>query len=254
MRRLIATAHSLTAWSLSIVLALAMTSLGVLFLPLASDRRRYAHRWARLYSRVVVDWFCLLDVRQSGREHIDEAFSVGRVVIVCNHQSLLDIPILLAQLPDYFVFVAKAELFRVPLLGFVMRLCGFVPLDRQDRREVQSALSLAGTSLDREAPVLLFPEGTRTRDGKLGRFKRGAVLTAAQRRVPILPVAIDGTFATLPPGRIVGFRGPVSVTAGSLVELGPIDPKDHAATTRATEELARTVERLLGSRRTKSDR
>jgi 1-acyl-sn-glycerol-3-phosphate acyltransferase len=117
-------------------------------------------------------------------------------VVVCNHQSLADIP-LLSHLPWEMKWVAKRSLFRLPLIGWMMRMAGDIPLDRADARSGARSLLRAARYLREGCPVMFFPEGTRSADGSVGRFHDGAFRLALRERVNVLPVAIDGSHACL---------------------------------------------------------
>ena len=118
-------------------------------------------------------------------------------VIVCNHQSMADIPII-SLLPWEMKWVGKAELFRLPIIGWQMRLAGDIPLDRKNRRSRVSVLIRAREYLHNRCPVIFFPEGTRSRDGRVGAFNEGALGLALKEGIPVLVLALDGTRDALP--------------------------------------------------------
>jgi 1-acyl-sn-glycerol-3-phosphate acyltransferase len=115
--------------------------------------------------------------------------------------------------------VAKRSIFWIPVLGQAMAIAGFIPIDRQDRTRAIRSIGRAIERIAQGESVILFPEGTRSRDGKLGRFKRGSFHLAIEAGVPIVPVAISGTGRVVKPRSIVVRRGPVKVTF-----LPPLDP------------------------------
>jgi len=113
-------------------------------------------------------------------------------VFLCNHQSLFDIPVLLATLPVAARFMAKRELFKIPLFGWGLRVGGFIPVERGTKSAGESFR--AGVErLQRGESVLLFPEETRSPDGQLLPFKRGGFLLAQKAGVPVVPVGIRGS-------------------------------------------------------------
>jgi 1-acyl-sn-glycerol-3-phosphate acyltransferase len=118
-------------------------------------------------------------------------------VVVSNHQSLADIPVI-SRLPWEMKWVAKAELFRIPIVGWLMRLAGDIPVNREDGRSRAGVLVLARSLLKRRCSVMFFPEGTRSRDGRVLPFNEGAFRLAIKEQVPILPLVIDGTQNALP--------------------------------------------------------
>ncbi|HOT98191.1 MAG TPA: lysophospholipid acyltransferase family protein [bacterium] len=118
-------------------------------------------------------------------------------VVVANHQSILDIP-MLALIPMEYKWVAKEPLFRIPVLGWMMRLAGDIPLDRASTRSGIQALKAARTYLDRKCSVFFFPEGTRSEDRRVYDFNEGAFFLAVKAQVPVLPMAIEGASDCLP--------------------------------------------------------
>jgi 1-acyl-sn-glycerol-3-phosphate acyltransferase len=113
-------------------------------------------------------------------------------VFIANHQSLLDIIVVL-HMPNAFKFIAKKELFWIPFLGWSLWCAGYISLNRSDKFSGRQALTQAGGLLDRGASVLLFPEGTRSVDGQIKEFKIGAFKLAQMKGVPVVPIVICGT-------------------------------------------------------------
>jgi 1-acyl-sn-glycerol-3-phosphate acyltransferase len=118
-------------------------------------------------------------------------------VVVSNHQSFADIP-LISHLPWEMKWVAKKEIFKVPVVGWMLRLAGDIPLDRQDRRSGARMLMSAVRYLSLHCSVMFFPEGTRSPDGRVGRFNDGAFALAVKAKVPVLPVVVEGSHNCLP--------------------------------------------------------
>jgi 1-acyl-sn-glycerol-3-phosphate acyltransferase len=159
------------------------------------DRRRvvlhlYSSAWATFYIHINPLW----RLRTSGRELLPWN---GAAVFVANHTSLVDVLALFA-LYRPFKWVAKDSLFRVPLVGWNMRLNGYVPLVRGSGPSVRAMLARCGSLLHAGIPVFFFPEGSRSADGRLGPFKLGAFALAVQHRVPVYPIAVWGTRDALP--------------------------------------------------------
>lgn len=118
-------------------------------------------------------------------------------VVVANHQSLADIPVI-SRLPWEMKWVAKAELFRVPVVGWLLRLAGDIPVDRGDTGSRARVLLRAAHYLQHRCSVIFMPEGTRSRDGRVHPFQAGAFRLAIEAGVPVLPLAVDGTRDALP--------------------------------------------------------
>lgn len=114
-------------------------------------------------------------------------------IFVANHESWFDSFVLCAALPVSVTFVSKKEMFRVPVYSYIMRRLHFICVDRERAREAMNSIDDATTVFHSTLSLVVFPEGTTSRTGELGSFKRGAVLLAAKARVPIVPVTIIGT-------------------------------------------------------------
>jgi 1-acyl-sn-glycerol-3-phosphate acyltransferase len=171
-------------------------------------------------------------LRVTGGERLEP----GRAYLVAaNHQSWIDVPALFRALPAPLRFVAKRELARVPFLGAYLRAMGMVLVDRTGRRDAARSVAQLAELLAAGSSVVSFAEGTRARDGQLGRFQSGGFQAALDAGAAVLPVAIVGAGAVLPAR---GFRvrpGTIEVRIGA-----PIAPDPGGARDRA--ELARLVE------------
>jgi len=149
-------------------------------------------------------------------------------VFLANHESYLDVPVLLAALPVPVRFAAKKSLFRLPFFGWAIRAGGFIPVDRENRRQAVEVFTAAAALLRSGASVALFPEGTRSPDGRLHRFQRGGFLIAQKCGAAIVPVGLSGTFEVLPRQRRTFRPGPVRVRVGAPIETAgyPVSRKD----------------------------
>lgn len=149
---------------------------------------RWQHMWARTWS-----WLILktsgVRVRVEGLENVPH----GTAIYCANHQSAMDIPILFVYLPVPFRFLAKRPLFRLPFLGWHLSRSGHIPVDRDQPRKSLKSYDQAAERIRSGVPVVLFPEGTRSRDGALKPFKRGSFYLALQAGVPIVPITLNGT-------------------------------------------------------------
>lgn len=159
------------------------------------DRRRvalhlYSSAWAMFYVVINPYW----KVRVTGRDRLPWR---GPAVLVANHASLIDILVLFALFRPY-KWVSKESNFKLPFVGWNMRLNDYVPLRRGDRESVMTMLARCSKLLGRGNPVLFFPEGTRSKDGRLQAFKDGAFELAIEHDVPVIPIAVHGTGRALP--------------------------------------------------------
>ncbi len=171
-----------------------------------------------------------------GLEHIEP---YRPYVIIANHQSFFDIWALAAGLPQSVRFVAKGSLGKVPLLGSGMRAIGHVIIDRKSRKAAISSIRAARSRAEREGHAIVwFAEGTRSRDGKLARFKRGVFGLAIETGLPMVPVAIEGGFDILGPGEKRLRPGIIRVT------VTPPIPADEMKASDANALMARAHRRI----------
>ena len=155
------------------------------------------HQGARFWGRYMLG-FCGIRVEVSGEGHLPP--ESPPVIIIANHQSVFDIFALVGCLPVRFAWIAKNSLFRIPLFGAAMLKAGYIPIERTNRENSHKSIGQASDSLKKHS-VVIFPEGTRSRSGAIGRFKRGASYLAAHTGVPIVPVTISGSWERMPPDK-----------------------------------------------------
>jgi 1-acyl-sn-glycerol-3-phosphate acyltransferase len=196
------------------------------------DRRRVVlHQftcfWASLYTWLSPAWPLKVEDRHKMRRHTT-------YVVVANHQSLVDIFVMF-RLFRPFKWVSKIETFWLPLIGWNMWLNGYIPLKRGDRESVLKKMETCRVHLRRGSSIVMFPEGTRSRDGRIKPFKTGAFELALELELPVLPVVIHGTANALPrKGVIIRGRHPLR-----LQVLDPVLP--GAVAERTSAELAELV-------------
>ncbi len=186
----------------------------------ASRRRltpQRADRIVRRWSEVLLEQ-AKVTVTVRGLEQITQGETY---VVMSNHQSNFDIPVLLAHLPLTLRMVAKIELFRVPVWGHAMQAAGFVPIHRGDRTKSMEDLKVAQAAIRSGISIWIAPEGTRSPDGRLLEFKRGGFHLATAVKARILPVTIDGSNRTLPARSLAIEPGHTT----TLTIHPPIDPK-----------------------------
>jgi 1-acyl-sn-glycerol-3-phosphate acyltransferase len=136
------------------------------------------------------------------------------VIFASNHQGALDVLIALAYMPRPFRFVAKKELFNVPLFGWYMRMAGYVPIEREVSTSAHRTMGGVADVLTGGGAILIYPEGTRSKTGELGAFKRGSMMAAFASGATVVPVAISGSYGMMPKGTYLMNPVPISVNIG----------------------------------------
>lgn len=225
--------RSIWVWGLTGLLA--VPQLLIMLLIRAFDRDPYRRRAGRfvhgcgaLISRFVPSWRVQI-------EGPDPSTLKGPFIVVANHQSHTDIPVL-CRLPLDLKWVAKKELFSVPVVGWMFALSGEIAVDRTDTRAGAKALIQTGKYLENGFSVMFFPEGTRSEDGRLLRFQDGPFRIAFKKKIPVLPVVVEGTGKLLPPKALlftnhslfrVRMLAPVTTRAGEWEDAGALRDEVH---------------------------
>lgn len=175
----------------------------------------FAHSCSRFWGRLSLR-LAGIPVVISGGELIPD----GPVIFMGNHQSNFDILALTKALPRKFSWIAKEELFRIPVFGKAMLRAGYIPLDRSDGRKALKSMQAAAARIRQGASVIIFPEGTRSKDRILQEFKQGGFLLAASAGVPIVPFTINGSGDINPAGKLFLRAGTIRISIHP-----PLDPE-----------------------------
>lgn len=201
-----------------------------------------AYAWhARLWARLALA-LNRVQVTVSGTEHLPD----GPVVFMSNHQSNFDILSLLSSLPRQIHWIAKKELFEIPVFGPSMRRGGYIPLDRGDGRKALQSMDEAADAIRQGKSVVLFPEGTRSTDQKLLPFKRGGFILARKAGVPVIPVTINGSGRVNPPNQIRLYSGNIRMQLHPAVIVPP-DLRRNEAETWLMENVRASIQSTLES-------
>ncbi len=177
----------------AIVLLTAFLGIIALTVSLFGSPERTIHRIAQIWGALILS-MGRIRVQVKGLSRIDPNRSY---IFMANHQSNFDIPVLLAHLKVQFRWLAKAELFKIPIFGRAMRKAGYISIDRSDRKSAFLSLKKAAETIRRGTSVLIFPEGTRSLDGRIRPFKKGGFVLATEAGVPVVPVVLRGTWSIM---------------------------------------------------------
>lgn len=221
----------LILWTLLVTGFLSIMAILVSF---TSKDGNMPHIVARIWAKSIL-LASGIKVTVKGPSNID---ATGSYIYMSNHSSNFDIPVLLAHLPVQFRWLAKAELFKIPLFGHAMKKAGYISIDRSDFKSAVQSLKKAAMNIRDGVSVLIFPEGTRSKDCNIQQFKKGGFVLAVDSGVPIIPVIIHGTWPIMPKNRILVKPGNV------ILEIAkPIKTSDHTRKTK--EDLMEKVRNVL---------
>ncbi len=187
----------------------------------AATAQIYPRIWAKILTRIAG-----IRVRVTGMENIDPK---ATYVFTGNHCSQLDIYSFQGYFPHDFRWIAKKELFNVPIFGAAMRKVGFISIDRARGRKALKSLNLAAERIGAGSSVLIFPEGTRSTNGRMQPFKAGAILLAIRSGVPVVPVGFNNTSRLLPKGKLLPSGGEIIIRIGHPIPTENYTPKEKKA-------------------------
>jgi len=227
---------SIFVWSFVVLSCLVYFPLALLIFCLTflfDKKRRILHIFSCFWASSYVWINPLWNLRIEGREHIEKKKAY---LLVSNHQSLLDI-LMLYSLFRHFKWVAKEVLFKVPFFGWNMRLNNYLSIKRDNMRSQFEMMRKAISTLKEGSSVMIFPEGTRSEDGEVHEFKQGAFKMAEKAKVPVIPIAVDGTWQSMPKrGIFMKHRQLIHVKI-----LPPVDPAGFEKTSDLSKEVYRQI-------------
>ena len=200
--------------------AIVITGIGVVcaLVSLLFDRSAYlchsvvARFWARILLRV-----CGVRVDVEGRDNFDPN---RPYVFMSNHQSHFDICVILGYLPAQIRFIAKKELYKIPVFGLTLRAVGHVRVDRDDRQQAFASYDRATEQIRNGTSIFVFAEGTRSADGTVRPFKKGGFVLAIKAGVPVVPITISGGRKLLPKQKLVFRKGVMKMVIGKPIDTG----------------------------------
>jgi 1-acyl-sn-glycerol-3-phosphate acyltransferase len=209
------------------------------------------YRYARSWSRVLLKLAGIHVTRITSSTTTSLTASPSHhptipLIYAANHASLFDIPVLLAYLPDNVRIIYKRELERIPVFGWGLRMSPFIAVDRAKAREASDAIDSTAATIRQGASALVFPEGTRSKDGTLGTFRRGVVNLAVKAGIAIRPVVLRGTAAIMPARTLRIRSGTVDLVLLDPITVDGITTRDQERA--LLEQLRNVMEEQLTSR------
>lgn len=220
--RILVSAWAWLVMILGLALHVGMTQLGMLVMRATPQQAAWCARTAR-YFLMGMFWLSRIRVVVRG---LDNAMNAHPVLILANHCSHADIIALLRTLPIHSVFVAKQELFRVPLLAHELRSHGHMAINRANPRKSLTVLNGIVDQLALGRSVVVFPEGTRSPDGTLQPFHRAVFSVAFKHNIPILPVTIQGSTSVLSKDSLIIQPGTIELDIHSVIQPNQADTVD----------------------------
>lgn len=187
--------------------------------PGENNTHKVANIWAKILLLITAT-----KVEVIGGENV---LTHGPQIFMANHASDFDILIVLAHIPGQFRWIAKKELFRIPLFGKAMRNAGYIEIDRQHHERALQGIDEAARKIKEGKSVMTFPEGTRSKDGKIKPFKQGMFHLALKSGVPIVPISIIGAAEIMPKRSLRVNAGKITMVIGK-----PIDVRGYTIETR----------------------
>jgi 1-acyl-sn-glycerol-3-phosphate acyltransferase len=206
-----------TAWVWSVGVFLTLVAGGLLIFFSFFDRSgRSLHFFARLWARGILA-AAGVTVHAAGIENV---LGDGSKILVSNHQGYFDIFALFAEVPLSFGWVAKKELYRIPVFSLAMKRFGNVLIDRSNREEARRSLEAAAEQIRRGQSILIFAEGTRSPDGSVQAFKKGCYYLAKASGAPVVPISISGSYRVMPKGSFRPKPGTIHLVIGRPMHYG----------------------------------
>lgn len=213
----------LIAFPLIIVVTLFTAIFTILCFPWKNGK---APRAVQVFWSRSVLWFLLIPIKVTGQENVDPKQSY---VFVANHQSFLDVFAVYGWLPNNFKWLMKKEIRKVPFVGTACAVAGHIFVDRSNPRAALQSMDHIKKELVDGISTVIFPEGTRTKTGEMGRFKQGAFKIAMDMGLPVVPLSLGGFFKAMPSGQIFANpRSRVSLHIGKPIDISQFNDINEA--------------------------
>lgn len=244
MRWALVAVRTIATWAAGVI-ATVVGAVSVMVIAAFDDTSPAIDRVIRRWARV---WLLTsgTDLEVDGREHIDQDSSY---VVVANHLSTLDIMACFLAVPVPIRFLAKKELFRIPILAQGMRAIGIIEVDRSGHSAIHSSVNQQADELiAKKRSLIIYAEGTRPRDGVMRPFKKGAFTMAIGAGLPILPVSIHGSYEAARPGRPWFNGGDIQVVIDPPIPTEQLARSDAGAIRDQAYEVISTRVREMGGR------
>ncbi len=232
--------RTIFVWSCIVVATLVLGFLALVTYPF-DPKGKVIHRYARLWGKVAL-LANRVNVSVEGLGHLREE---GPYIFMSNHQGSYDIFALLGHLPFQFKWLAKKELFSIPFFGWAMAAAGYISIDREGTRKTVEAMNDAARKIREGMSVVIFPEGSRSPDGSIQPFKKGGFTLAIKSKVPIVPIAINGSRDIMPKDRLTASSGEIRMRMAPPIETQNCSMKDREFLREKVNQVISDNVRLL---------
>lgn len=230
--------HMLLVWVVVVFSFVAHAVITLPILPFVWPKRSEFSFWvARLFLKLILTT-CGVRVRVSGLSHFPKE---GGAIVMSNHQSMMDVLVMLIVMPRYYRFIAKKELQLIPFVGLAMMVQRHYFIKRLNAREAISIMNRVKEDAASGIPIMMYPEGTRSEDGKLGEFKRGGFQMAVEKGLPVIPCTVIGARQVLPKKKLFPKPGRIYVHFSDAREPALVPPNNRKALKAAADELLNSV-------------
>lgn len=229
--------RSVLLWISIVISTVGLSTL--VFITFPFDRNgNIIHHYARWWAKIQL-LVSGVRVKVKGLEHLDRETPY---IYMSNHQGSYDIFALLSCLPVQFRWIAKKELFSIPILGWAMGAANYISIDRSGRRKALESIERAASKIKGGVSVVIFPEGTRSRDGSIQPFKRGGFTLALKSGVPIIPITINGSRDVMPRDSMRVQPGEIRVNIDRAIQTTPFSLRERNV---LMEKVRETIEKNL---------
>ena len=231
--------RSVLLWVSIVISTVGLSILAFITFPF--DRNgNIVHHYARWWAKIQL-LVSGVRVKVGGLEHLDKETPY---IYMSNHQGSYDIFALLSCLPVQFRWIAKKELFAIPILGWAMGAANYISIDRSGRRRALESIERAARKIKGGVSVVIFPEGTRSRDGSIQPFKRGGFTLALKSGVPIIPITINGSRDVMARDSMRVRPGEIRVSVDRAIQTTPFSLRERNV---LMEKVRETIERNLAA-------
>ena len=228
-----------TMWTLFVAVTVTIPcGLATLAVAAVASHSLLIDRIIRLWARTLVN-AAGIELHSENLEVLDPK---QRYILVSNHYSYFDIPCILAAVHQPIRFMAKVSLFKIPIFGWAIGRAGFIPIDRKNRKTAVKSFDLAAQRIKKGNTIVVFPEEGRSREKTMRPFQRGAFLLALKSEVPMVPIAVDGTFEVFRVGAKRVTPGKVTVKAATPIPTAGLTLRDKD---RLSAESRDAIEKML---------